>query len=52
MDYTAALATYERNDVVPTVTNAIKLSEYFKVPMEYLVYGKKVIKDDFFTLGV
>ncbi len=39
------LATYERNDVVPTVTNAIKICEYFKVPVEYLLYGKKATTD-------
>ncbi len=39
------LATYERNDVVPTVTNAIKICEYFKVPVEYLLYGKKTTTD-------
>ncbi len=39
------LATYERNDVVPTVTNAIKICEYFKVPVEYLFYGKKATTD-------
>ena len=39
------LATYERNDVVPTVNNAIKICEYFKVPVEYLLYGKKVLTD-------
>ena len=31
------LATYERNDVVPTVNNAVKICEYFKVPVEYLI---------------
>jgi transcriptional regulator with XRE-family HTH domain len=39
------LAQYERNDVVPTVTNALKIAEFYQVPMEYLVYGKKVITD-------
>ncbi len=39
------LATYERNDVVPTVTIAIKICEFYKIPMEYLLYGKKVITD-------
>ena len=36
------LATYERNDVVPTIYNAVKICEYFEVPVEYLVYGKKI----------
>ncbi len=40
------LATYERNDVIPTVNNAIKICEYFQIPVEYLLYGKKA-KSDF-----
>ena len=39
------LASYERYDVVPTITNAVKICEYFKVPVEYLIYGKKVNSD-------
>lgn len=39
------LASYERYDIVPTVLNAAKICEYFKVPIEYLIYGKKVITD-------
>ena len=39
------LATYERNDVVPTVNYAVKICEYFKVPVEYLLYGKKITTD-------
>ena len=39
------LATYERNDVIPTVNNAMKICEFFKVPVEYLLYGKKVVTD-------
>jgi len=39
------LATYERNSVVPTINNAVKICEYFKVPVEYLLYGKKVMTD-------
>jgi transcriptional regulator with XRE-family HTH domain len=39
------LATYERNDVVPTVNNAVKICEYFKVPVEYLLYGRKILTD-------
>src|SRR4030042_6199399 len=40
------LATYERNDVIPTVNNAVKICEYFQIPVEYLLYGKKA-KTDF-----
>src|SRR4030043_2312043 len=39
------LATYERNDVVPTVNNAVKICEYFNVPVEYLLYGRKILTD-------
>ena len=39
------LATYERQDVVPTITNAVKICEYFKVPVEYLLYGRKILTD-------
>ena len=39
------LATYERNNVVPTVNNAVKICEYFKVPVEYLLYGRKILTD-------
>jgi len=41
------LAAYERNIVVPTVPNAMKICEFFKVPVEFLVYGKTVIKQEF-----
>ena len=37
------LATYERNDVVPTVNNAVKICEYFKVPVEYLIIWQENI---------
>ena len=39
------LASYERYDVVPTVTNADKICEFFNVPMEYLLHGETVISD-------
>jgi transcriptional regulator with XRE-family HTH domain len=39
------LATYERNNVIPTINYAVKICEYFKVPVEYLLYGKKIITD-------
>ena len=41
------LAAYERNVVIPTVPNAMKICEFFKVPVEYLVYGKIAVKEDF-----
>jgi transcriptional regulator with XRE-family HTH domain len=41
------IAAYERNVVVPTVPNAMKICEFFKVPVEFLVYGKTVIKQEF-----
>ena len=41
------LAAYERNVVVPTVPYAMKICEFFKVPVEFLVYGKTVIKQKF-----
>ena len=39
------LAQYERYEVVPTITSAMKICEYFQVPIEYLVYGKSVVAD-------
>ena len=41
------IAAYERNVVVPTVPNAMKICEFFKVPVEFLVYGTTVIKQEF-----
>ncbi|MBN2545202.1 MAG: helix-turn-helix transcriptional regulator [Spirochaetes bacterium] len=41
------MAAYERNVVIPTVPNAMKICEFFKVPVEYLVYGLIVIKQEF-----
>ena len=40
------IASYERNIIVPTITNVIKICNYFNVPCEYLIYGKRV-KTDF-----
>ena len=31
------LSSYERYDIVPTVLNAVKICEFFGVPVEYLV---------------
>lgn len=39
------LASYERYDIIPTVLNAIKICEFFNVPVEYLVTGKLSITD-------
>ncbi len=39
------LATYEKNNVMPTILNAAKICEYFKVPVEYLLYGRKILTD-------
>lgn len=36
------ISAYERGQIIPTLPNASKLCEYFQVPMEYLLYGKKV----------
>jgi transcriptional regulator with XRE-family HTH domain len=36
------IASYERNIIVPTITNVIKICNYFNVPAEYLIYGKKI----------
>ncbi|MBN2545212.1 MAG: helix-turn-helix transcriptional regulator [Spirochaetes bacterium] len=41
------MAAYERNVVIPTVPNAMKICEFFKVPVEYLVYGQIVIRQEF-----
>jgi transcriptional regulator with XRE-family HTH domain len=39
------LASYERYDIVPTILNAVKICEFFKVPVEFLVNGKLAITD-------
>ena len=41
------LAAYERNVVIPTVPYAMKICEFFKVPVEYLVYGEEAVKQEF-----
>lgn len=35
------LASYERDAIVPSLENAVKLSMYFNVPLEYLFMGDK-----------
>ena len=45
------IASYERNIIVPTITNVIKICNYFKVSCEYLIYGDKV-KTDFNDAGI
>ena len=35
----------EAQGVIPTVNNAVKICEYFQVPVEYLLYGKKITTD-------
>ena len=37
------IASYERSQIVPTITNALKICEYFNVPIEYLLYGETVV---------
>ena len=36
------LGAYERAQIVPSLENGFKLAEFFDVPVEYLVKGKKV----------
>lgn len=35
------LASYERDAIVPSIENAVKMSQYFGVPLEYLFLGEK-----------
>ena len=35
------LASYERDAIVPSLENAVKISQYFNVPLEYLFMGEK-----------
>jgi len=35
------LASYERDAIVPSLENALKISKYFNVPLEYLFMGEK-----------
>jgi len=35
------LASYERDAIVPSLENAVKISQHFDVPLEYLFMGEK-----------
>ena len=35
------LASYERDAIVPSLENAVKISQHFNVPLEYLFMGEK-----------
>ena len=35
------MASYERDAIVPSLENAVKISQYFNVPLEYLFMGEK-----------
>ncbi len=35
------LADYERNEIIPSLENALKICKFFKVPLEYLLLGEK-----------
>ena len=35
------VASYERDAIVPSLENAVKISQYFNVPLEYLFMGEK-----------
>jgi len=35
------IASYERDAIVPSLENAVKMSQYFNVPLEYLFMGEK-----------
>jgi len=39
------LAGYERESIMPSLQNASTIAEYFGVPVEYLLKGKKIISD-------
>ena len=39
------LAGYERESIMPSLQNAYTIAEYFGVPVEYLLKGKKVISE-------
>ncbi len=39
------LAAYERQDMMPSLENGYKLAEYFEIPIEYFLKGKKVFTD-------
>ena len=36
------MAAYERESIMPSLQNAYKIAEYFGVPIEYLLKGKKI----------
>ena len=36
------LAAYERHDMMPSLENGYIMAEYFEMPMEYFLKGKKV----------
>ena len=35
------LAMYERNEISPSLANAVKVATFFEVPVEYLVLGER-----------
>ena len=35
------LAVYERDEFGPSLENAVKICRFFKVPLEYLLFGEK-----------
>ena len=37
------MAAYERESIMPSLQNAFIIAEYFGVPIEYLLKGKKMI---------
>ena len=39
------LAAYERHDMMPSLENGYKIAEYFEMPIEYFLKGKKVFTD-------
>ena len=39
------LSAYERNVVQPTIENCYKMSRFFEIPIEYLIFGEKAKKD-------
>lgn len=39
------LAAYERLDMMPSLENGYIMAEYFEMPMEYFLKGKKVFTD-------
>ena len=39
------LAAYERHDMMPSLENGFIVAEYFEMPVEYFLKGKKVFTD-------